>query len=122
MVPTAPTLPIPTGAPEAKPLGPVSQAAPGARPELGRAAVTQPDATRASDGQRMNTALAQSDDIPPDPPPLAGLGIPGLHTARVGDFDKVEEVYAAGAEDKPAESNADAMAPDDRPPGLDRRV
>jgi hypothetical protein len=58
------------------------------KPELGRAAVTEVQAS-------AKAALGIADpkeaipEIPPDPPPVKGLGIPPLNTMKVGDMDEV---------------------------------
>jgi hypothetical protein len=58
------------------------------QPELGRAAVTEAQASA-----KASLGLAGSNDeipeIPPDPPPVKGLGIPPLNTVQVGDMDDV---------------------------------
>jgi hypothetical protein len=59
------------------------------RPELGTAAVTQSRATARAD-LGMPDLNDEVPEIPPDPPPVKGLGVPALNTAMVGDGDEVE--------------------------------
>lgn len=52
-------------------------------PLLGRKAVLPMDATQAM----RNDPWPQ---LPPDPAPIKGLGIPPLNTQQVGDFDRLD--------------------------------
>jgi hypothetical protein len=61
--------------------------------------------------------------VPPDPPPVKGLGIPPLDTAVVGDFDEIETPPEAPNEPgTPAISDLLEVLQDTTPPGLDRRA
>ncbi|MFW5655036.1 MAG: hypothetical protein ACOCYW_05240 [Roseicyclus sp.] len=93
MLPTAPTPIGPStsqmqalAAQRPSPTGAEAPAAP--KPELGRAAVTEVQASA-----KAALGIASSRDaipeIPPDPPPVKGLGVPALDTAKVGDMDEV---------------------------------
>jgi hypothetical protein len=74
----------------AQQLAPAGAEASGApRPELGTAAVTQAKATSRAD-LGMADLTDDVPEIPPDPPPVKGLGVPALNTAMVGDGDEVE--------------------------------
>jgi hypothetical protein len=129
MIPNAPfgvvpVVPWPGGAQKMSPTGAVPPAAP--QPELGRAAVTQADAT-AKAALGVPGAGRPVPEIPPDPPPVKGLGIPPLNTAVVGDFDEVEAPPAAAS---PAAASPAASAISDliealqdrAPPGFDRKA
>jgi hypothetical protein len=63
----------------------------GPRPDLGRAAVTQAEATAKAAMGVPSHARRPVPEIPPDPPPLKGLGVPGLHLREVGDFDEARD-------------------------------
>lgn len=123
MTPIVPAA-LPNAAPATAAPAPLSApkgAEPAAAPpsEMGRAAVTQARATGATapQGSTKRSAVA---DIPPDPPPLKGLGIPGLHTARVGDFDNVEDLPQPPAKaEAPSFLGSAEPAP---PPQIDRRA
>jgi hypothetical protein len=129
MIPTAPTLPA--GGPGPAPLVETTkapsapQAAPAAAPpDLGRKATTQVDAPSLPPMEPNSLARLNVPEIPPDPPPVKGLGIPPLDTTQVGDFDEIDsppppETTGPGA---PAISDLLAALQDTAPPGLDRRA
>ncbi|MCU4653788.1 hypothetical protein N8I71_13165 [Roseibacterium sp. SDUM158016] len=126
MTPTAPSgLPAATGsapqaaAPRMSPTGAEPPAAP--RPELARAAVTQAEAT-AKAALGVPGAGRPVPEIPPDPPPVKGLGIPPLDTARVGDFDRREPAPPPPEAPPPAMSDLLQALQDRAPPGLDRKA
>jgi hypothetical protein len=129
MIPTAPTLPAggPGPAPlvEAARTQPAPAATPAAAPpDLGRTAVTQAEATRLPPMEPQSLARLNVPEIPPDPPPVKGLGIPPLDTTQVGDFDEIDsppppEVTGPGAA---AISDLLAALQDSPAPGLDRRA
>jgi hypothetical protein len=126
MIPTAPALPA--GGPGPAPLvdvnkTPVPSAAPAASPpDLGRAAVTQAEATRLPPLETQSLARLVVPEIPPDPPPVKGLGIPPLDTTQVGDFDEIETPPETRADVTPAISDLLQALQDRDPPGLDRRA
>jgi hypothetical protein len=95
MIPTAPTLPA--GGPGPAPLVDVTKAPPPpastaavAPPARGAAAVTQAEAPNLPPLDAQSLAKITVPEIPPDPPPVKGLGIPPLDTKIVGDFDEIE--------------------------------
>ncbi|MFY9244519.1 MAG: hypothetical protein WAO88_01925 [Roseicyclus sp.] len=61
----------------------IGQANAAAAPLMGRKAVQPTDGTQAT----HNDPWPQ---LPPDPAPLKGLGIPPLNTRQVGDFDRLD--------------------------------
>lgn len=123
MKPLAPVAPAPGFAPVQSSVSPVQAGAePSAAPAplLGSRAVTpaaavKPTLPRLAPGTKWDIS-----EIPPDPPPLKGLGIPGLHTARVGDFDKVDDLPAAP--EKPAASDTWPRLETRAEPEVDRRA
>jgi len=69
------------------------------RSDLGRAAVTavRPTSatTRGDDyrgAPRASPQQSEPSETPSDRPIIKGLGVPALHTARVGDLDIVEDL------------------------------
>ena len=123
MTPTAPTNPVvapgqmtmtPVSAARMRPAGSEPSAAP--PPDLGSASVTQAEASAKAALGAPGQAKRPMPEIPPDPPPLKGLGVPPLDTSRVGDFDRARETG------QPAIS--DLIAAIQRPdaPVLDRRL
>jgi hypothetical protein len=128
MIPTAPNLPA--GGPGPTPLfdvtraQPVRDAAPAAAPpDRGADAVTQAEATRLPPLDTQDPGRLTVPEIPPDPPPVKGLGIPPLDTAVVGDFDEIETPPEAPNEPgTPAISDLLEVLQDTTPPGLDRRA
>lgn len=133
MIPTAPVpmtpaaQPVQNGAAQGfSPTGAEPPAAP--QPELGRAAVTRVEAT-AKAALGVPGAQRPVPEIPPDPPPVKGLGIPPLNTAVVGDFDEIDtppppasQENAPAAEAGPALSDLIAALQDTTPPEFDRRA
>jgi hypothetical protein len=120
MTPTAPSMGAavasapPAGVSRTSPTGAEPPAAP--KPDLGRAAVTQAEATAKAAMGAPGHAKRPVPEIPPDPPPVKGLGVPPLHMREVGDSD--------AARDQPAPKMRDligALQPPG-PPGLDRRL
>jgi hypothetical protein len=91
MTPTAPSIGAPPGtvppgsAPLRSPTGAEPPASP--QPELGARAVTQAQATAKASLGAPGHAKRPVPEIPPDPPPVKGLGIPPLHMREVGDSD-----------------------------------
>lgn len=95
MMPTASSLPItgPGTVPyvEVSPPQPANDVASAAAPtELGTEAVTQSQASSLPTLNADTSAKLDAPEIPPDPPPLKGLGVPALNTLLVGDFDQIE--------------------------------
>ncbi len=120
MTPTAPSMgaalaSVPTvSAPRMSPTGAEAPASP--KPDLGRAAVTQAEATAKAAMGAPGHAKRPVPEIPPDPPPVKGLGVPPLHMRAVGDSD--------AARDQPLPRMSDlvgALQPPG-PSGLDRRL
>ena len=120
MTPTAPSTgpALPASAqgtaPQPSPAGSVPPAAP--RPLLGTSAVTQADAAAKTALGVPGHTTKSVPEIPPDPPPVKGLGIPPLHMRAVGDSD--------AARDAPPPSMGDlvnALRPPG-PRGLDLRL
>jgi hypothetical protein len=82
--------PAPLGvAAKTSPAGAVPPAAP--KPDLGSAAVTQAEATAKTAMGAPGHAHRPVPEIPPDPPPVKGLGVPPLDTSQVGDLDRSRE-------------------------------
>lgn len=76
-------------------------------------AVAAPKSISPRDALRGDQGGSQSEitpiEPPADPPPVKGLGIPALHTARVGDLDILEDLPSV-APDAPARSGfSDAL-------------
>lgn len=97
MIPIAPLPPGPTpAAPSATlPVGPAplrAEAPAAARPMIGAEAVTAAAASRGTSLRAGLKSDAREEDPAPepqrDPRPVRGLGVPPLHTARVGDLDR----------------------------------
>ena len=90
MTPTAPSTgpALPASAqgtaPQPSPTGSEPPAAP--RPLLGASAVTQADAAAKTALGVPGHAKKSVPEIPPDPPPVKGLGIPAAAHARGGRF------------------------------------
>lgn len=82
-----PSMPLAV-APGVKPAGAEASAA--SAPALGADAVTQIKAARQTPTRTEDRVRERAADIPPDRPALKGLGVPGLHKARVGDADKAQ--------------------------------
>ena len=130
MIPTAPTLPA--GGPGPVPLVEATKSQPAANvtpaaspPDLGREAVTQPEAPRLPPMETQSFARLNVPEIPPDPPPVKGLGIPPLDTTVVGDFDEIESPPPPEAVDgsgAPAISDLLQALQDTAPPGFDIRA
>jgi hypothetical protein len=95
MTPTAPsTGPVlpnmaQGAAPQQSPTGAEPPAA--ARTLLGASAVTQAEAAAKTALGVPGHARKSVPDIPPDPPPVKGLGIPALHMREVGDSDAARD-------------------------------
>lgn len=120
MFPTAPTgytPPPPATQPAADPKGSPTGAEPPAapRPELGAQAVSQLDEA-AKVSLYGPGAPEDVPDIPPDPPPVKGLGIPPLNTLQVGDQDEIPDPPPKAMDDL-----LGAMQPP-APNGMDVRV
>jgi len=120
MIPTAPvayTPPPPATQPGAdtkfNPTGAEAPAAP--KPDLGPKAVTQADKT-AKAALGVSGARRDVPDIPPDPPPVKGLGIPPLNTLQVGDQDEIPDPPQRTMDDLLGALQAPA------PNGVDMRV
>lgn len=123
MIPTAPSLPA--GGPGPAPLvevkaRPASDIVPAAAPPaLGTKAVAQAEATRLPPLDAQSLARITVPEIPPDPPPVKGLGIPPLDTKVVGDLDEVPKPPDPAPR---AISDLLEALQDRTPPGLDRRA
>ncbi|MDG4648144.1 hypothetical protein P6F26_06790 [Roseibacterium sp. SDUM158017] len=96
------------------PTGAEAPAAP--KPDIGRAAVTQAQATAKAALGAPGHAKRPVPQIPPNPPPVKGLGVPPLDMRAVGDADE--------ARNAPPQKMSDLLGAL-RPPGakgLDLRV
>ena len=83
------------------------------------AAVTQAQATARTDLDLADLG-DEVPEIPPDPPPVKGLGVPALNTAMVGDGDEVETPPPP-----PQKAGTDEYVAALQPPalnGVDKRV
>jgi hypothetical protein len=96
MLPLAPVTPAPAFAvsPAAvKPVMPGAETSAAPAPMMGVQAVGQIQSTKQAQPRDEDARRRQPQaEIPPDPPPLKGLGVPALHTARVGDFDRPDDL------------------------------
>jgi hypothetical protein len=129
MIPTAPTLPA--GGPGPAPLVETTkapsapEAAPAAAPpDLGRKATTQVEAPSLPPMEPNSLARLNVPEIPPDPPPVKGLGIPPLDTTQVGDFDEIDSPPPPEATGPGASAISDLLQALQTPqqPGFDRRA